>query len=294
VVYNQAPYLRQCLDGLVSQKTTFPYEIIIHDDASTDGSVDIIREYLNRFPDKIHAVFQTENQFSQKKEIWANYLIPKATGKYLTFCEGDDYWCDSNKLQLQVDFMEHNPDVTICYHQFREYDQAKQAFESYENPAPKDGLTVKELLWGGYLHTTTLMCRKNDRAEKKRLGIGWVMCMDIVTLYLYMDQGRIAGIPGYMSVFRKNTGIWSRGIWYRKTMENIIMLAKLRSTIERDDLLISIDIWCDELKEMIMKAMSEWDGNRKSKAYRLGKIILMPFNRIRHMINTCITKTFIN
>ena len=99
VVYNQAPYLRQCLDGLVMQETTFPYEIIIHDDASTDGSQDIIREYAERYPDRIRTILQEKNQFSQKKEIWATFLIPEARGKYLTFCEGDDWWCDPHKLQ---------------------------------------------------------------------------------------------------------------------------------------------------------------------------------------------------
>ena len=76
VVYNQASYLRQCLDGLVAQETTFPYEIIIHDDASTDGSQDIIREYADRYPDRIRTILQEKNQFSQKKEIWATFLIP--------------------------------------------------------------------------------------------------------------------------------------------------------------------------------------------------------------------------
>ena len=283
VVYNQAPYLRQCLDGLVSQETTFGYEIIIHDDASTDGSADIIREYVAKYPKKVRAILQTKNQFSQKKDIWATFLIPQAKGKYITFCEGDDYWCDSMKLQRQVDFLEVHPEVSICYHQFREYDQQKQSFEPHDNPAPKDGLSVKELLWGGYLHTTTLMCRLNQQAEEIRRNIGWVMCMDICTLYLYRDQGEIAGIPGYMSVFRKNVGIWTTNKWYRNMMENIIMLSELRSVIKNEDLQKSIDEWNSELKNIIINVMTEWEGNRNSKAYKIGKIILKPFNRIRHL-----------
>lgn len=283
VVYNQAPYLRQCLDGLVNQETTFPYEIIIHDDASTDNSADIICEYAKKYPDKIQTILQVENQFSQKKEIWSTFLIPKAQGKYITFCEGDDYWCDSHKLQRQFDFMETHPEVSICYHQFREYDQLKHSFEPYDNPAPKDGLSVKDLLWGGYLHTTTLMCRLNKQAEEIRQNMGWVMCMDICTLYLYRDQGEIAGIPGYMSVFRKNVGIWTTNKWYPNMMENIIMLSELRSVIKNEDLQKSIDEWNSELKNIIINVMTEWEGNRNSKAYKIGKIILKPFNRIRHL-----------
>ena len=283
VVYNQAPYLRQCLDGLVNQETSFPYEILVHDDASTDDSADIIREYVANHPDKVHAILQTENQFSKKKDIWATFLIPQAKGKYITFCEGDDYWCDTQKLQRQVDFMETHPDVSICYHQFREYDQRKQSFETYDNPEPQDGLSVKELLWGGYLHTSTLMCRLNKQAEEIRRNMGWVMCMDICTLYLYLDQGKIAGIPGYMSVFRKNVGIWTTNKWYRNMMENIIMLSELRSVIKNEDLQKSIDEWNSELKNIIINVMNEWEGNRNSKAYKIGKIILKPFNRIRNL-----------
>lgn len=284
VVYNQAPYLRQCLNGLVSQETTFPYEIIIHDDASNDGSTEIIREYAEKYPNRIQTIFQSKNQFSQKKEIWATFLIPRAKGKYITFCEGDDYWCDPQKLQKQFDFMEAHPEVSICYHQFREYDQQKKSFESYDNPTPKEGLSVKELLWGGYLHTTTLMCRLNQQAETIRRNMGWVMCMDICTLYLYRDQGKIAGIPGYMSVFRKNVGIWTTNKWYRNMMENIIMLSELRSVIHDEELQKSIDEWNSELKHIIINVMTEWEGNRNSKAYKLGKIILKPFNYIRQLL----------
>ena len=211
------------------------------------------------------------------------HVQEQAKGKYITFCEGDDYWCDTQKLQRQVDFMETHPDVSICYHQFREYDQRKQSFETYDNPEPQDGLSVKELLWGGYLHTSTLMCRLNKQAEEIRRNMGWVMCMDICTLYLYLDQGKIAGIPGYMSVFRKNVGIWTTNKWYRNMMENIIMLSELRSVIKNEDLQKSIDEWNSELKNIIINVMNEWEGNRNSKAYKIGKIILKPFNRIRNL-----------
>ncbi len=283
VVYNQAQYLRQCLDGLVAQETTFPYEIIIHDDASTDGSQDIIREYADRYPDRIRTILQKENQFSQKKEIWSTFLIPEARGKYIAFCEGDDWWCDPQKLQRQADFMEANPDVSICYHQFREYDQLKQDYLPHDNPAPKEDLYVKELLWGGYLHTTTLMIRVNAEAERLRRDVGWVVSMDLVTLHLYMDRGRIAGITGYMSVFRRNSGIWTRNAWYPNMMENIIILAKLRSVVQDEWLRENIDRWMTELKNIIVKVMHEWEGNRNSLAYRLGKTLLKPFNWAKRM-----------
>ena len=105
-VYNHEKYLRKCLDGFVMQKTNFAFEVLINDDKSTDSSADIIREYYEKYPDIIVPVFQTENQYSKGVDIIDDILIPMAKGKYIALCEGDDYWCDENKLLLQYDYME--------------------------------------------------------------------------------------------------------------------------------------------------------------------------------------------
>ena len=98
ITYNHAPYIRQCLDGFLMQKTNFKYEIIIHDDASTDGTAEIIKEYAERYPDLITPVFQTENQYSKGlRGFFAKFVFPHAKGKYIALCEGDDYWIDPYK-----------------------------------------------------------------------------------------------------------------------------------------------------------------------------------------------------
>ena len=114
--YNHEKYIRQCLDGFVMQKTDFPFEVLIHDDASTDGTAEIIREYEHKFPHIIKPIYQTENQYSKHIKISETYLIPRAQGEYITFCEGDDYWCDSYKLQKQVDAMRAHPQCRLCVH----------------------------------------------------------------------------------------------------------------------------------------------------------------------------------
>ena len=86
------------------QKTDFPFEILIHDDASTDGTADIIREYEAKYPDIIKPIYQTENQYSKGIKVSQVYQFPRAKGKYIALCEGDDYWTDPYKLQKQVDF----------------------------------------------------------------------------------------------------------------------------------------------------------------------------------------------
>ena len=114
-VYNHEPYLRQCLDGFVMQKTSFRFEAIIHDDASTDNSASIIREYAERYPDIIRPIFQTENQYSKEPGCVSRIITDACRGKYLASCEGDDYWTDPLKLQKQVDYLEAHPDCTLCF-----------------------------------------------------------------------------------------------------------------------------------------------------------------------------------
>ncbi len=124
-VYNHEPFLRQCLDGFVMQKTTFPFEAIVHDDASTDGSAAIIREYAEKYPDIIKPIYETENQHSKHDGSLA--LIMDAAmhpnSKYVALCEGDDYWTDPEKLQMQVDIMETDESIGLVHTLARVYDQ---------------------------------------------------------------------------------------------------------------------------------------------------------------------------
>lgn len=119
ITYNHAPFIRQCLDGLVMQKTNFKYEIIIHDDCSTDGTTDIVKEYASKYPDLIVPIIQRENQYQNGvRRILATFMLPIAKGKYIALCEGDDYWIDPLKLQKQVDYLDLNPEVGLCFTDF--------------------------------------------------------------------------------------------------------------------------------------------------------------------------------
>ncbi len=113
--YNHEPYIRQCLEGFVMQKTNFRFEAIVHDDASTDGTADIIREYAEKYPDIIKPIYETENQYSKRDGSLARIMDAHMHGKYIAICEGDDYWIDPLKLQIQVDFLEANPEYTLIH-----------------------------------------------------------------------------------------------------------------------------------------------------------------------------------
>jgi len=145
------------------QKTDFAFEILIHDDASTDGTADIIREYEKKYPDLIKPIYQVENQYSKGGGISIRFNFPRAEGKYIALCEGDDYWIDPFKLQKQVDFLEANPEYGLCYTDvdflYQESKEIKKAvFESGIIPRTVD--FEDHLIKKGYLAPCTWVFRK--------------------------------------------------------------------------------------------------------------------------------------
>ena len=119
LVYNHAKYIRECLESIVHQETSFRFNVIVHDDASTDGSGEIIKEFADLYPDIIIPIIQTENQHQKGRGI-VKQIEPLVTGKYVAVCEGDDYWCSTAKLQKQFDIMEQNPTCGLCLHRTME------------------------------------------------------------------------------------------------------------------------------------------------------------------------------
>lgn len=116
VTYNHIEFIGQCLNGILMQKTDFPFEIIIYDDCSTDGTSDIIREYAKKYSNII-ADIQTENYYSKDRLLWdkkKTYNLKNHDCKYVAFVNGDDYWIDPYKLQYQINFLQNNSDFTMC------------------------------------------------------------------------------------------------------------------------------------------------------------------------------------
>ena len=130
VTYNHAPYIRQAIDGFLMQKTTFPYEIIIADDRSTDGTSAICAEYADKYPDKIRHFRGEYNVGGVENERRA---IEAAQGEYIALCEGDDYWIDPKKLQKQVEFLETHPDYSVTWTRYKKYLQSEDKYLSDGN-----------------------------------------------------------------------------------------------------------------------------------------------------------------
>ena len=117
-VFNHKKYLRQCLDSILNQLVDFNVIINIHDDASTDGSEEVIKEYQRKFPNIIFPIIQKDNIYykTQKENPVLTIQGLRVKGQYVAMCEGDDYWTDSYKLQTQADLMDLNPDCHLCLH----------------------------------------------------------------------------------------------------------------------------------------------------------------------------------
>jgi glycosyltransferase involved in cell wall biosynthesis len=206
--YNHANYLKHTLEGVLSQQTSFHYRILIGDDCSTDGSIEIIKEYERKFPDRISTIYQKINLGLNHPEKNGIILLKKSTSKYIALLDGDDYWTDPLKLQKQVDFLENNPDFAICFHAVTLLNEETQQTENkYYN---KDVSTIEDLCQGNYIHTASCIFR-NGLIEKLPK---WFSSSPVGDWPLYLmaaEHGKIKYIDEPMAVYRMhNKGIWSK------------------------------------------------------------------------------------
>lgn len=132
LTFNHANFIRETLEGFVNQKTQFSFEVIVHDDCSTDSTAEIILDYASRYPEIIKPLIRTENQYRKYGEFSAilKHCYDECYGRYIALCEGDDYWTDALKLQKQVDYLESHPGFGMCYTRARCYEQDASRFGS--------------------------------------------------------------------------------------------------------------------------------------------------------------------
>lgn len=141
LTFNHEKYIREALEGFIIQKTQFPFIVIVHDDASTDNTADIIREYAQKYPDIIFPILEKENQYSKNPGNIGKLLneIVSSTGaEYVALCEGDDYWIDPLKIQKQVTILDQNPDIGLCYTGFDiKFEKSKKFIHDPFNTQPE-------------------------------------------------------------------------------------------------------------------------------------------------------------
>jgi glycosyltransferase involved in cell wall biosynthesis len=205
IAYNHERYLAQAIDSFLMQKTTFPYEIIIHDDASIDNTAKIIRSYQKKYPQIFVPILQKTNQYSKGRKI-TPIAIAKAKGEYIALCEGDDYWTDPYKLQRQVDFLETHPTFAISSHNVNVLYEKENHKLEWLGARQRKTSTIEDLLkYGSGGATCSLVFRNHvfgafPKELKSLAGGDWVIQV------LCASKGKLRYFSENMGVYRKNPG----------------------------------------------------------------------------------------
>lgn len=204
IAYNHERYIKKAIESFLMQRTTFRFEVLINDDASTDNTASIIKDFEKKYPEIIKANYQKVNLYSQG--IAPGYILfQQAKGKYIAVCEGDDFWTDPNKLENQVLFLEENPDYSLCAHSafcaredgsiingrvFRKFSTSKE-------------ISLSEMLECGWCFASnSIVYRKELRKEYIAPFQGSCHSGDVAfTLYLAL-QGKVYYFDNFWSAYR--------------------------------------------------------------------------------------------
>lgn len=214
VTFNHKEYIRRALDSFLAQKTDFPFEIIVHDDASTDGTSDILREYQAKYPEIVIPYIQTENQYSRPDyHSMYDFIFPIARGKYFAHCDGDDYFSDPEKLQRQVEYLEAHPDCSIVTHRALWHVEGSDGSRDFHYPAEEKerDFSLREIFvdGAGLFATNSFMLRAD--VNKSVPDAFYVRGVGDYTLLLYAAvSGRCHYLPQVMSVHNDGVpGSWT-------------------------------------------------------------------------------------
>ena len=313
--YNQSPYIEDCLNGFIMQKTTFPFCVVIVDDASTDGNQEIIKQYAEKYPDIIKPVLLQENHFSQKKSKRPYYSSYDEQSKYVAMCEGDDYWTDPLKLQKQVDFMETNPECGLCYTDYSKCNSGGELIEDshYMKSGDQPILTFEDHLFRqGYIAPMTWLYRKDvyesitDNMLKGTSDGSYVVALEFFynskVAFLPINTATYRVSPGSASrplslfgLFKYRKGVYNTELEYIKRYTNnqwYLSFVLQQSINELYPIAVELQDteyidWCHkickkyplvniQIPQSIVYLKADAKNARSSHAYRLGKILLKP------------------
>lgn len=223
--YNHVNYIKDALNSFLMQRTSFPFEIIIHDDCSNDGTTEIIEEYFKQYPNIIVPILQSENQWSQGV-MPRNFTYPKVRGKYLAICEGDDYWIQSNKLSKQVESFA--PGISLVFHNAVRVKDGLIIDTSYypEKNKPLEGYNSYQMVRGTRIPTASALMLSKPILNISHLPN--IINGDHFLWAILASEGKAKFINEPWSIYRHHTGgVWSN----RKTLDKIEPALKSRKTI---------------------------------------------------------------
>lgn len=282
ITYNHAPFIRQCLDGFLMQQCNFDYEILIHDDASSDGTQEIIKEYQKKYPEIIKPIIQVENQWSRGvRGMNLRYNFPRAQGKYIALCEGDDYWTDPLKLQKQVDFLEANPDYTFSMGRVDRYIQETGKIKrkkEHVNPELNETYLLKDYLKSPFSQTSSFLFKKSDFIFPEWLGS--VHAGDQSLVVIVTGKGKIKYHKDLFSIYRVNKD----SITFTKSSQSIY--DKFDETLRRWDQYTQGE-YKEILRIRILENILNWQYSIIDKPHKklIARVFLKVFNVFQKYIN---------
>ncbi|MFO7826003.1 MAG: glycosyltransferase [Cyclobacterium sp.] len=209
ITYNHEQYIGKAVEGFLMQKTNFPFELIIHDDASTDNTQAILLKYKKRYPALIQLILQRENQYSRGVKPLLQYVFPKARGKYIALCEGDDYWTDPFKVQKQVEDLAQRDNCVMSFHECEVMGFDGKISKPIFDPIIK--IISNEKIINTYIKTSSIVF-KNCIRDFSVINNGLIFSGDVALRALLSTKGNAVFLPFSGSVYRKHDkGIRSRG-----------------------------------------------------------------------------------
>lgn len=294
LTYNHGNFIDEAIQGFLIQETEFPFEIIVHDDASNDNTQEIIEKYHKKYPKLIKPIFQFENKLS-KGEAPLFLIAKKALGDFLAFCEGDDYWVDSNKLQIQIRFLSENPSFSVCSH---EYYESNGKLIDKKFP-PFDTLTQMDYArLQSFIQTSTIVLRRNEFINSVPEKFQNFAKSSFYFLRM-ADFGDIKFLKRKMSVYRLHSG----GMWALKSrfeqgkmrlshMEFMMNFyknkRKLATVLRKHYLKVAVSYTCHffwslnfHRTKYFLRLAKKYSSNRKLVFYFFSKIILDFFSKIK-------------
>lgn len=249
ITYNHEAYIREALDGFVAQKTDFPVEIIVADDASTDATPAIIREYADRHPHLFRAILRSENVGT-----YANFTdaLSAARGEYLALCEGDDYWIDPLKLAKQVAFLDRHPETAVCFHPVRmTWTDGRSRDSKFPPLQVRGNLSVETLISRNFIQTNSVVYRRLERYDDIPVD---VMPMDWYLHVRHAVHGDIVMLPDTMAVYRRH----SQGMWHNRDADPAqFWLTRGPGHAALFDAMLAL-VSGDSLREEIVARMADW------------------------------------
>lgn len=268
ITFDHEGFIKATLEGFLAQRTDFPFEVIIHDDHSNDGTAAIIREYAAAFPNIFVPVLQTENQYSKGRKPWT-VVFPMVRGRYIAMCEGDDHWIDPTKLQRQVDALEADQEAVGCFTDaWNEMDGVRSSYMDgvYASEPSVERLDQRTMILGQNIPACTIMVRREAAVPLpsilNRSPVG-----DTV-LYVHVTRmGPLLYLPGHTAVRTMHAGgvhsLKSRMQKYEVQWKLLPILdevsgGRYTADIERRLTSVALTGWSEALGANDRKAMERW------------------------------------